>query len=295
MKALEFLRMAMICAFGAFIVTACSSDDDDIGNGKTSSETVPGAVLTAFNQDYSDVNNVDWDVEDGNYHVAEFYKGGKEYDVWYTSDGTWVMTEIDHNNDLSALPQAVQEGYAATTYAQEGWTIEDIDEIIRPGYETIYKIEVEKNGQPDHDLYFDSNGTLYKDVEDQDDDRNKGLIQSSLPSAISTYIETNYPGATIVDFEKEYNGYEVDIVYNGESKELLFSTDYTWVQTSTDCTRNIPANISAAISASYPGKVIDECDYVETATGETYYLVDLEDYEPDLKVTTDGVITEVAG
>ena len=205
------------------------------------------------------------------------------------------MTEIDHGTDLSALPQVVQEGYAATIYAQNNWTIDDIDEIRRPDYETIYKIEVEKKGQADHDLYFDANGTLYRDVEDQDDDRNSGLIQSSMPSAISTYIETNYPGATIVDFEKEYNGYEVDIIYNGESKELLFDTDYTWVQTATDCLRNIPANIISAVNASYPGKVIDDCDYVETAAGETYYLVDLDDYNNDLKITLDGVITEVAG
>lgn len=294
MKTLEFLRKAMICIMGVFIVTACS-DDDDNGNGNVASRTVPDAVLTAFNEDYSDVSNVDWDVEDGGFHVAEFVKGGKEYDVWYTASGTWVMTEIDHDRDLSALPQAVQEGYAATIYAQNNWTIDDIDEIRRPDYETIYKIEVEKNGQADHDLYFDVNGALFRDVEDQDDDRNSGLIQSSVPSAIATYIETNYPGAAIVDFEKEYNGYEVDIIYDGESKELLFDTDYTWVQTATDCLRNIPANIISAVNASYPGKVIDDCDYVETAAGETYYLVDLDDYDNDLKITLDGVITEVAG
>lgn len=293
MKTLELLRMAMICVLGAFVVTSCSDDDDYTGN--TTSQTLPNAVLTAFNQEYSDVSNVEWDTEDGGYLVAEFTKGGKEYEVWYTSSGTWVMTEIDHNTDISALPQAVQDGYAATIYSEQSWRIDDIDEIRRPDYETIYKIEVEKSGQADHGLYFDLNGTLYRDVADQDDDRNSGLIQSSLPTEIESFINTYYAGATIVDFEKEYNGYKVDIRHNGESKELFFSTDYSWVQTSTDCTRNIPATISAAVSASYPGKVIEECDYVETATGETYYLIDLDDYDSDLKVTLDGVITEVAG
>ncbi len=290
MKTLEILRMMAICLFGVCVAASCSDDDDDL-----TPQTVPSAVLAAFNQEYSDVSNVEWETESGGYIVAEFTRAGNGYDVWYTTSGEWVMTEIDHYNYLSELPQAVQEGYAATVYSQQGWIIDDIDEISRPGYETIYKIEVEKSGQPDHDLYFDLNGTLYRDVEDQDDDRNTGLIQSSMPTAIETFINTNYAGATIVDFEKENNGYEVEIRHNGQSKELIFSTDYTWVLTSTDCTRSIPSTISAAVSASYPGMVIDECEYIETAAGETYYLIDLDDYNNDLKVTPDGVITEVAG
>ncbi len=287
---MELLRMAMICAIGVFAVTSCSDDDDN----NTTQQTVPAAVQTAFDQDYSNAGYVEWEVENG-YLVAEFTQDGKGHDAWYTSTGTWVMTEIDHGTNISSLPQAVQEGYAATTYAQEGWIIDDIDEIQRPGYDTIYKIEVEKSGRPDHDLYFDSAGTLYKDVEDQDDDRNTGLISSTLPTEISEYISTNYAGATIVDYEREGSGYEVDILHNGQSKELLFSSSYAWVQTSTDCSRNIPANIQSAVSASYPGKVIDDCEYIETAAGESYYLIDLDDYSRDLKVTTDGVITEVAG
>ena len=65
------------------------------------------------------------------------------------------------------------------------------------------------------------------------------------------------------------------------------------MQTSTDCKRDIPANILAAVNAVYPGKVIDDCDYIETAAGEAYYLIDLDNYDKDLKVTADGAITEV--
>ena len=58
-------------------------------------------------------------------------------------------------------------------------------------------------------------------------------------------------------------------------------------------TRDIPANIRAAVEAQYPNKRIDDCDYVETAQGEAYYLVDLDNYNKDLKVASDGTITEV--
>ncbi len=287
MKTLDFMKFVMIAAIGVFFTISCDDDDD------YNAEQVPTAVLNAFSQEYTGVSNVEWDKENGTYYVAEFTQSGSEYDVWYTTAGTWVMTEIDHRS-ISTLPQEVQDGYAATTYAQENWVIDDIDEIRRSGYETIYKIEVEKSGQTDHDLYFDLNGTLFRDVQDVDDDRNEGLIQSSLPTEILSFIDENYTGALVVDYERENNGYEVDIDHNGVSKELLFSADYTWVQTSTDCTRNIPDNIQSIVSSNYPNKVIDDCEYIETAAGETYYLIDLDDYDRDLKITTDGTITEVA-
>lgn len=87
-------------------------------------------------------------------------------------------------------------------------------------------------------------------------------------------------------------GYEVDIRHDGKSKEILFDTSYAWVQTSTDLSRSVPANIRSAVETQYPGKRIDDCDYIETAQGEKYYLVDLDNYNMDLKVTEDGQITE---
>lgn len=287
MRTLELVKLAMICVFGAFVTTSCSDDNDD------NNVQVPNAVQTAFSQKYSDVGHVEWDVEAGGYIVAEFMKDNKEHDAWFTGDGTWMMTEIDHGRDITSLPQAVQEGYAATVYAQQSWAVEDIDEIQRKGYDTIYKIEVEKAGQPDHDLYFDLAGTLFRDVQDQDDDRNEGMLPGQIPAEIQAYVDANYAGAVVVDFEKERNGYEMDIRYDGKSIEIIFDSSYNWVMTSVDCSRNVPADIRAAVNARYPGKVIDDCDYIETAAGEAYYLIDLDNYDKDLKVGLDGTITEV--
>lgn len=286
MRTLEFLKMAVICAFGAFVTTSCSDDDDD-------KVRVPDVVQESFNQKYAGVQHVGWESEANGYLVAEFIKDNREHDAWYKGDGTWMMTEVDLGRDFAALPLAVQEGYMATVYAQQQWVIEDIDEIQRNGYETIYKIEVEKAGQPDHDLYFDLSGTLFRDVQDNDDDRNEGLLPSQMPAEIQAFVDANYAGAVIVDFENERYGYELDIRHGGKSIEILFDSSYNWVQTSTDCSRNISANILAAVNASYPGKVIDDCDYIETAAGEAYYLIDLDNYDKDLKVTVDGIITEV--
>lgn len=288
MKTLNLLKWTMVCALGVFVTTSCDDDDDDFrGN-------VPSAVQEAFDQKYSGVGRVEWDMEQGGYLVAEFMKDGREHDAWFTAGGEWVMTEIDYGRDLQALPQAVQDGYAVTTYALQNWSVDDIDEIQRPAYDNVYIIEVEQGGRPDYSLYFDINGTLIREVEEDDGGTHDDMINNSMPLEIQQFINTQYPGATVVDIDIERGGYEIDVRHDGLSKEIIFDSQYNWVMTSTDYTRNVPADVRSAVEAKYPGKRIDDCDYIETAAGEKYYLVDLDNYAKDLKVTLDGQITEVA-
>lgn len=288
MKTLNLLKWTMVCALGVFVTTSCDDDDDDFrGN-------VPSAVQEAFDQKYSGVGRVEWDMEQGGYLVAEFMKDGREHDAWFTAGGEWVMTEIDYGRDLQALPQAVQDGYAVTTYALQNWSVDDIDEIQRPAYDNVYIIEVEQGGRPDYSLYFDINGTLIRKVEEDGGGTHDDMINNSMPLEIQQFINTQYPGATVVDIDIERGGYEIDVRHDGLSKEIIFDSQYNWVMTSTDYTRNVPADVRSAVEAKYPGKRIDDCDYIETAAGEKYYLVDLDNYAKDLKVTLDGQITEVA-
>lgn len=286
MKTLNLLKWTMVCTFGVFAVTSCDNDDDDLRGG------VPSNVQSAFDQKYAGVGYVEWDREEGGYFVAEFMKDGREHDAWFSPGGEWVMTEIDYGRDLQGLPEAVQSGYAVTTYALDNWTIDDIDEIQRPSYDNVYIIEVEQGGQPDYSLYFDPNGTLTRVVQEGSSNNHDGMIGNTMPLEIQQFINTKYPGATIVDIDVDRNGYEIDIRHEGLSKEVVFDADYNWVKTSTDYSRNVPADIRAAVEAKYPGKRIDDCDYVETAAGEVYYLIDLDNYNMDLKVTVDGQITE---
>lgn len=286
MKTKELMKWMMACAFGVFALTSCSDDDDAPVN-------VPDAVTRAFSEKYTGVGRVEWDREKGGYLVAEFWKDGKEHEAWFDANGEWFMTEVDHGRNLANLPQAVQDGYNATRYKTENWTIDDIDEIQRKGYDTFYIIEVEKRGERDTDLYFDLNGTLFREVQDGGGGSHGDLVNNQIPAEIQSFIDQAYPGARVVDFDREYSGYEVDIIHDGKSKELWFDTQYNWVQTSTDVTRSIPENIREAVKAQYPNKRIDDCDYIETSGGEAYYLVDLDNYDMDLKVTPDGHITEV--
>lgn len=286
MKTFEFLKWTLVCALGVFTMASCDDDDDDFHG------SVPDAVQQAFDQKYGGVGRVEWDSEDGGYLVAEFWKDNREHDAWFTMGGEWVMTEVDHGRNLQNLPQAVQAGYAATTYALQNWRVDDIDEIQRPAYETVYIIEVEQGGQPDYSLYFDLNGTLFREVQEGGGSGHGGMIGNRMPVEIQEFVDSVYPGATVVDFDVERGGYEVDVRHEGRSKEILFDMQYNWIRTSTDMTRDIPAAIRSAVEAKYPGKRIDDCDYVETAQGEAYYLIDLDNYYMDLKVTPDGAITE---
>lgn len=287
MKKWKWIGMAMACAVGMVAFTSCDDDDND------DYARVPDAVTAAFSHQYGNPGYVEWDSERGGYYVAEFRKDGRDHEAWYTQAGLWAMTEVDYGRSLVDLPQAVQSGYAATAYALDAWTVDDIDEIQRPDYETVYKIEVEKRGQADHDLYFDLGGTLYRDVEGSGSGSgNGGMIQQGMPAEVKAYVDSAFAGAAVVDFDIEDNGMiEVDLRHGGKSVEVLFTAAYEWVMTKTDCSRDVPAVVAEAVQQALPGARIDDCDYVQTAT-ESYYLVDTDNPDRDLRVTPDGQVTQ---
>ena len=287
MKKWKWIGMAMACAVGMVAFTSCDDDDND------DYARVPDAVTAAFSHQYGNPGYVEWDSERGGYYVAEFRKDGRDHEAWYTHAGLWAMTEVDYGRGLADLPQAVQSGYAATAYALDAWTVDDIDEIQRPDYETVYKIEVEKRGQADHDLYFDLGGTLYRDVEGSGSGSgNGGMIQQGMPAEVKAYVDSAFAGAAVVDFDIEDNGMiEVDLRHGGKSVEVLFTAAYEWVMTKTDCSRDVPAVVADAVRQALPGARIDDCDYVQTAT-ESYYLVDTDNPDRDLRVTPDGQVTQ---
>lgn len=287
MKKWKWIGMAMACAVGMVAFTSCDDDDND------DYARVPDAVTAAFSHQYGNPGYVEWDSERGGYYVAEFRKDGRDHEAWYTQAGLWAMTEVDYGRSLADLPQAVQSGYAATAYALDAWTVDDIDEIQRPDYETVYKIEVEKRGQADHDLYFDLGGTLYRDVEGSGSGSgNGGMIQHGMPAEVKAYVDSAFAGAAVVDFDIEDNGMiEVDLRHGGKSVEVLFTAAYEWVMTKTDCSRDVPAVVAEAVQQALPGARIDDCDYVQTAT-ESYYLVDTDNPDRDLRVTPDGQVTQ---
>ena len=284
MKTFMWIKTAMICAAGAFVFNSC--DDDDKG------VKVPEAVQASFSQKFANATRVEWESKK-QYMVADFWLEGQDYDAWFTTEGVWMMTEIDFGRDINSLPQSVKEGFNSTVYAKAPWVLEDIDQILRKDYEDVYKIEVEQ-GKQEKDLFFNAVGVLVKEVNDVDDDRNEGMLPSQMPSAIQGLLSEKYPGFRLVDFDLENGKYEVDIISDGKSMEVLFDKSSAWISTSVDIRlQEIPEIVKNAVTAQYAGKMIDDCEWVETAAGAKYYLIDLDNFERDLKVTEDGVISEI--
>lgn len=114
-----------------------------------------------------------------------------------------------------------------------------------------------------------------------------------------TFLILKYPGFKLVEIDVEddgkYAGYtEVDITHGSIGKEVLFDKSGEWVLTSWEVRFNtLPEPVKNAINTTYPGQVDDDdAEYVEEATGVTYYLIDIENSEIDVKISADGQILD---
>lgn len=140
---------------------SCSDDDDPIN--------VSEAIQKAFELKYPSAANEKWELKSG-YYVAEFWENGKETDVWFTSNAEWSMTETDLGKNLSSLPNEVKTAFENSEYSNSSWRVEDIDQYERPNQTTFYLIEVETAGKKDHKLFYGTDGTLLKSVDDEEND-----------------------------------------------------------------------------------------------------------------------------
>lgn len=285
MMKLKFFTLLLALGATAWSLYSCDNNDDESIN-------VPIELQNAFSAKYPNVANVKWESKSG-YYVADFYDG-YEASAWFTQDGTWQMTETDI--PYTALPQAVRTSFEASEY--KSWKIDDVDKLEREGFETVYVIEVENQNQ-EMDLYYSQEGVLVKSVVDTDDDRDDQYLpdqNAKLTEKMNNFLNAKYSGFKLVEVDVEddgkYAGYtEVDIIHERIAKEVLFDKSGEWVLTSWEVRFNaLPEAVKNTI-ATYPGQVDDDdAEYVEEATGVTYYLIDIENSEKDVKIGVDGQI-----
>lgn len=267
---------------------------------------VPEAVVASFNEMYPGATGVQWSSK-YSYWVADF--GGSidskaassqsagTNSAWYDSTGKWYMTEM--NGGLDQLPDAVKTAFASSEYAS--WRVDDIDKIIREGMQTVYVIEVEgmKDGvQMEIDLYYSEDGILVKEVVDEEDDYDYwDYIPSRPASSVEEAVASLYPGAKIVDVEEDDGAVEVEIIDADRIfRELYFSMSLEWLMTKTEVRYNaLPAVVKSAFESSqYASYTVDDIDNYIKASGEEYYILEIESRNSDLKIkiTSDGVVSE---
>lgn len=109
----------------------------------------PQTVVTAFNQKFPGVKDVDWGKEKNGEWEAEFDQGDQEMSANFNADGAWLETETEIS--VTALPQATRD-YLTSNF--KGKKIKEAAKIVHSDGKTTYEAEVKGQG----DLMFDADG-----------------------------------------------------------------------------------------------------------------------------------------
>lgn len=239
MKKFTVLVMGLV-SLGA--MAGCEDDD-------RKSVRVPAAVQGAFGKMFPAASHVEWE-DRGGYVVADFRSAGTVMQAWFDAAGKWHMTEEDIS--YAELPQAVRTAYEAGDYA--AWHVDDVDKLQRNGQETVYVIEVE-HAKQEFDLYYSEDGVLLREAADTDGNGDHGdMLPQELPKAVSDFIARKYPGARIIDAEREKGNTEVDIIFAGKALEVCFGTGGAWLWTKTELRLSeIPDVVRRALQSSQYG------------------------------------------
>lgn len=117
-------------------------------------KTPPQTVVTAFNQKFPGMTDVDvdWSKEKNGEWEAEFEQGDVEISANFSADGVWLETETEVK--VTDLPAAVQ-------VALTGKKVKEATRIQRADGSTVYEAEVKHK-----DLIFDAAGNLLSEAKD---------------------------------------------------------------------------------------------------------------------------------
>ena len=121
------------------------------------------------------------------------------------------------------------------------------------------------------------------------------MLPQELPQAVKDFIGRKYPGARIVDAEREKGGLEVEIIDGRTPREVYFGAGDAWLRTKTEVRRSeVPAAVMQAFQTSqYAGWEIDDIDHYDSPERQ-WYLFELEDPQSDreaeLRIQADGTI-----
>ena len=123
----------------------------------TPANEVPDNIMNAFNSEYPNAMDVEWEDEGDEFEV-EFEMDGVEREITYDMQANIVETGIDVSED--ELPENTRN-YISQNYA--GYEIEDADEVENNGM-SYFEVELE-NGQQEIDLLFDMQGDFVREIE----------------------------------------------------------------------------------------------------------------------------------
>lgn len=208
--------------------------------------------------------------------------------------------------DVSALPATIT-GFISTSYT--GATVD----YAAKDDSGNFLVAITQNDQRKV-LLFNADGTFNRELSlrgrghgggkgrGRDRDSLATVDVASLPAAITSYINTNYAGATINKAALDATrGYLVQVTLNGDRKTLLFNTDGTFAQEVTrgagrDYTTidvsTLPAAVTSYVSTNYAGATITKAG--TSSTGQFKVVVQPTSGRPvELLFAADGTFVQV--
>ncbi len=232
MKRIKLLGITLLTAVISF---SCSSDDDaavinevDLNataikaDAHVQTSSLPQPVLDYVSTTYPNLTIRKAEIEDDDTYEITLSDGTE---LIFDMQGGFLGIDDDDVDDYgdeyldpSELPQNIQD-FITQYFPGVG-----IDEAER---ENNGNYEVELNN--DVELIFNADGEFLGKGEDEDDaydDDDEDIDPADLPQVILDYIGENYPEQTIIEAEKEDDGYEVTL---NNGVELEFDEDGVFV------------------------------------------------------------------
>ncbi|MDQ7917675.1 PepSY-like domain-containing protein [Mesonia sp. MT50] len=145
---MKILKMSLVFLFASVAVQAQDLRMSD----------VPANLTTAFNKEFANATDVEWEKDMENYKV-EFEIDRMDYDVWYSSIGQEVKRKVEISS--SQLPSAVSN-VIKKNYAD--FSIDDVD-MIKTGNKVIYEIDLETFTK-ELEITIDKNGKVLSERKD---------------------------------------------------------------------------------------------------------------------------------
>ncbi len=117
---------------------------------------VPEQTRLAFEAMYPEAREVDWDVEDESVCEADCIVDGRELSLKFDLAGNWLETEI--LIEVHELPPAIL--HVVETHFGDA-AIEEIEQTLTPGLDTLYEVDVIREGR-EIDILFDPTGKIIR-------------------------------------------------------------------------------------------------------------------------------------
>ena len=249
-------------------------------------------------QNYPNARITEIDHERGMTEV-DIVDGRTPRELLFDGSDSWLYTKTEVHR--TEVPQPVMTALQNSQYAS--YWIDDIDHYLTPDKE-FWRFDLESaQGDVKVDITADGELTLKQPGGGNTGGGNTGGNTGGgnhgqgnggrVNATAAEFIAQKYPGAQIMEYDREDGLLEVEIWHEGREKNVFFNGQNAWVYTEWDIRRGeLPQAVTAAIAASeWSAFGIDDIEYVQTPASE-YYLVELErgSQEVKLRITAEGAI-----